>query len=455
MSTENKEEVALNKFNFVTMDDLKTEKKDVSSVPDGSDKPVREEQNVEKHLDSISVQAVEEKPKENEQPISQVNDEKTAKTDKKEKEKPVPNPVSVFDERYFSPNEMDKKKKITSGTVTYPVTKKIHFSFEARVFILLFLIVLLFSSSCFLVFSAFHSNTKKTIQYDENSNIHYQVCFDPSSRNCLGEDLEYESKATDHINTSFQYKVQFSEDIRYDLAYHIIAVTKIYNIEDPTQVLYKNEDTIKDRTAITNEQDSIIIDEDVSLNYQKYYSAVMEYCSRYALQTSADVELILYLDENTETRNVASVVFPINNAYYKVSKRALSNNNREVEVVETIWNDYSILCIIIASVFMLFCLVFVYRITKLVWKVMSRRSKYQEKLSHILQEYDRIIVVARDGYESNLAKEIIKLDDFNKLLDVRDLLEKPIIYSRVNDIKSEFIVEDDEKLFKYVLKESD
>ena len=88
-------------------------------------------------------------------------------------------------------------------------------------------------------------------------------------------------------------------------------------------------------------------------------------------------------------------------------------------------------------------------------KVTTSRNKYQTLLTQILREYDRIIVIARDGYESNVKKKVIKVANFDELLDARDTLEKPIIYSRVNDVKSEFIVEDDEKLFKFILKESD
>ena len=76
-------------------------------------------------------------------------------------------------------------------------------------------------------------------------------------------------------------------------------------------------------------------------------------------------------------------------------------------------------------------------------------------MDDILREYDRIIVIARNGYESNYVKEVVKLDTFDELLEIRNELIKPIIYSRINEVKSEFLVEDDEKLYKYVIKESD
>ena len=91
----------------------------------------------------------------------------------------------------------------------------------------------------------------------------------------------------------------------------------------------------------------------------------------------------------------------------------------------------------------------------MVRKVSVEHSIYREKLLKILREYDRIIVIARGGYESNLEREVVKVDSFDELLEVKKSLQKPIIYSKVNDVKSEFIVEDEDKLYKYTLKEAD
>ena len=90
----------------------------------------------------------------------------------------------------------------------------------------------------------------------------------------------------------------------------------------------------------------------------------------------------------------------------------------------------------------------------MVLKVTTNRNKYQQRLSQILRDYDRIIVIARNGYESNVERKVIKVETFEELLDAQSTLQKPIIYSRINDVKCEFIVEDDTTLYKYVLKES-
>ena len=113
------------------------------------------------------------------------------------------------------------------------------------------------------------------------------------------------------------------------------------------------------------------------------------------------------------------------------------------------------LYIVVGSIFVLLSLFLLFHLTRLALAITGKKSKYQEYLMSILNEYDRLIVIARDGYESNVEKKIIKVYTFEELLDARSILNKPIIYSRINNVKSEFIVEDEEVIYKFVLKEAD
>ena len=73
----------------------------------------------------------------------------------------------------------------------------------------------------------------------------------------------------------------------------------------------------------------------------------------------------------------------------------------------------------------------------------------------ILREYDRHIVIARGEYNIDPSKRLIKVTSFGELLDARDTLEKPIVYLKINNVKSEFYVEDSEIIYKYTMKEVD
>ena len=47
------------------------------------------------------------------------------------------------------------------------------------------------------------------------------------------------------------------------------------------------------------------------------------------------------------------------------------------------------------------------------------------------------------------------MESFEELVAAHETLKKPIIFSKVNDVKCEFIVEDTKTLYKYILKEAD
>ena len=352
----------------------------------------------------------------------------------------------------------DKVVRTTGDNYKHKISKKPYFGFEARIISMVIIVLILFASACYLILETINFGKSEVVNYSETSSVNYKVCLKDNNyydNNCLSEDMQYVSTLTDSIVASFNYSVELDSEINYTLGYHVIATTKIHDKNDPSKVLYKSEDILVDRTDVSNKSSEISFDTNVDLEFKKYSDYVTEYNKKYFLNADADVEVALYLDEVDETRKVASIVVPLTSQTYSITKDTISNLNEMVEVDMNTWNEYNSVCAVVATVLILISLFLLYKTTCLVVKVTAKKNKYQVKLSHILREYDRIIVVAKDGYESNVEKKVVKVASFYELLDARDVLEKPIIYSRINDVKSEFIVEDDDKLFKYVLKESD
>ena len=203
----------------------------------------------------------------------------------------------------------------------------------------------------------------------------------------------------------------------------------------------------------TNIGNKVNINETVEIDYTKYINKIRPYLTQGDTESYGEIQLSLFLKDEEDAREVSSLVIPLTGKSFHISKNIISNENQIIEVSSNKWNDSNINDAVIASILIVFCLIIVYRCARLVILVTSNRSFYQKTLQNILSEYDRLIVVARDGYTSNEDKEIIKLDSFDELLKIRDIIQKPIIFSRINNIKSDFIVEDNEKLYKYTLKE--
>jgi len=418
--------------------------------------PVASEETIEEEQPEpfISEEKAEEKEKESvvsEETIKEEQSESSISennVDKKESVIPIKEkemPGRMFDE--VSETETKKKSK-----------PKFYFSFEERVITLVFTIILLFVISCILILEAVDFGKKETITYDEVGNVSYKICLKDNDyylNRCLDEGMEYVSSLTDKVEVNYDYDVNFSTEIDYALAYHVVGVTKIYNKNDHDKVLYQNEDLLVEKTDISKLDKSIHLKKNVVVDYAAFQEKILSYMNKYSEDAVANLEVILYLDEPTETRKISSITIPLGKETYNVAKSELSNTDKSVEIMNGTWDTYHSVCASVGIVLLLVDLLILFKTTKFVLNATAKRDKFRARLGQILRDYDRMIVVARDGFISTGDKKVIKVAEFNELLDAATMLQKPIIYSKVNNIKSEFIVEDNDTLYKYVMKESD
>lgn len=336
--------------------------------------------------------------------------------------------------------------------------KKFYFGFEARIICFAVCSVLLFGVACFFFLKTINFGKSQVVYYDEVASSKYSVCLKDNNyynEPCLGEGMQYVSSLVDNIVASFNYDVNFSTDINYDLAYHVVGTTKIYDANDRSKILYQNEDLLVEKTPVADYNKLIQFQTNVSVDFNKYNAYVLEYKNKYVTNSLASFDIILYLDEPTETRVVSTISIPLGTETFGITKDAISNKNRAVEIDSDSWNDTSTIYAIVACIFLISSLIFLYRLTYLIFKVANNKSKYETKLKHLLNSYNDFIVLAKEGYETSSFEKVIKVDNFEELLKVRDTLDKPIVFSKVNDVKSEFVIEDGDTLYKFVFKEAD
>lgn len=334
---------------------------------------------------------------------------------------------------------------------------KIYIGFETRVCLYVIFILIFFLSGCFMALSAFNFGMNEVVSYKEESHARYKVCLKENNyynKECLDEGLQYLSTLTNSINVDFNYDVKFSTNIDYKLAYHVTALVRVYDPVDHTKILYENEDIIIDKVDISNNSDKINFNTSASIDYSKYNTSMVEYINSYAPGATADIDLVLYLDEETETRKISSVNVPLAITSYGINKEEILKNS-DVSIDTNIWTESNSYYIIIGTLLILVSLFLLIRVTRLVIRGTAKKSKYHKIVNNILKEYDKYIVIARDGFIPDGNKKTVKVEEFKELMDARDALNKPIIYSKVNDIKSEFIVEDTEIVYKFSIKEDD
>ena len=335
--------------------------------------------------------------------------------------------------------------------------KKIYIDFNIRV-IVCCLLIFIFSMGTFVsYFSLYLSCADKVVTYNEESSVNYNVCLDKNNiytDECLKEGMEYLSVLTNRINTKFNYHADFSTDIEYDLEYKVNAVTKIYSSED-NKILYEKEEELISPKRIADTSKEININQIVELDYKKFKTLVTNYIDTYAEGATATVDLEFYLIEPTETRKLSALNIPLVGQTFNVSKEIISYKNMEVNIKNNYWNEANSIYGVVGTACLLILTFFVFRLTKLMVATKTHKSKYEVELYKILKEYDNFIVTTKDGFKVDENKTILKVSSFKELLDARNTLNKPIIYTKINNIKSEFVVEDDSVIYRYVMKEAD
>lgn len=366
--------------------------------------------------------------------------------------------VFVSENDKNSKPEVVKTKIKSSKTLEYNIDKGFYFGFKQRVLIIILLIIVLFGLGSFLVINSYKLKKGEVVNYNETSDSSYEVCLlsnDTYTDSCLREGIVYNSSIVNKIPINFKYNVDFSEFIDYQLYYHVILYSKIFDKANKDKILYENKEILVEKTFINKSNSKIAVDTDAVVNYKKYYDFINEYKKKYTSDVTAELEVIFYLDEYDEERKIGSLVMPLGNDTFEVTQKKLSNLNKSVNIANDDMNREGDINLFFGGFLIIISLILDIILVRLVKATFTRRSKYELELKKILSEYDKYIVNTSLGYEYDNNKNIIKVESIKELVDAANVLSKPIIYNKINNVKSEFIVEEEDKIYRYVLKDRD
>lgn len=324
---------------------------------------------------------------------------------------------------------------------------KVHFSYQFRVACLIVGILVLFISSCAMIFTALRINIVKDSIYSDSSKTSYKVC----GESCAEPNLEYEKDSTEKVVVNFSYDALFADNINYDLKFRVVLYNRIY---DGNKVIYEDKNIIIENDTIKKKDKAYNYDTRVSVDYKKYSDFVLNY-EKYNDNSNALIDVILYVDSEDGSREVSSITIPVGKDKFKIDTNDTVKTEHSIRATTSDWTGSNTLIVVIGSLLIIMSLFLLFRLTRLVLATLSRKSKYERELVSIFNEYDKYLVVARGGYESDIVKNVVKVDSFNEMLNVREILNKPIIFSKINNVKSEFIIDDDDLIYKFVLKEAD
>ena len=296
------------------------------------------------------------------------------------------------------------------------------------------------------------------VSYSERSSVTYSVCLNDNDYykgQCQSSGMQYISTLTKSIPVVFNYNINYSSAVNYKLDYYILGKTIIYDRDDASKVLYRDDKLLSERKSVEGTDVIAKLNTKIDVEFKEKNDFVNGYKSKYALNSLASYDVVLYVDDGKGPREVASVSIPLSMQTFGISEETVANEDQLVSMEKAGLASINTVFGLVGGVFGIIGAVILVKLIKLIYVTIDGGSPYEKKLNQILAEYDRVIVMSKSEYKINPDKQFIKLDSFFELLDARDTLEKPIIYEKVNSVKSYFYVEDDERIYRYAMKESD
>lgn len=346
------------------------------------------------------------------------------------------------------------------------VNEKTYVSYFNRVLIYALSLLL-----CFILATIFMSNavtTKKDqfITYKETSNLDYKVNLkknDFYEQKYLGKDMIYVASLIDTIDIDFNYifDIEKKSDVNFD--YDITGKLVISDTNGQNTFYEKEYDLSKTKKESINAKKSHKINEKISIDYDKYNNLANKFRTNYGIDTTSNLIVSLNVhkkgsDKNEyklDNKSAVSVTIPLSEKAIniKIDRNDINNSSQLFTSSSVTIDNYAYL--LISIVFIILLPVFMFPLVGLLLSMETNKSPYDKYINKILNEYDRLIVETTTAPDIE-NKNIIRIDSFNELLDVRDNLSLPIKYYIITKHqKCNFYINHNDELYLLTIKAVD
>ena len=362
--------------------------------------------------------------------------------------------------------ESQTKKIVKEEKNRTSVNEKTYVSYFNRVLIYALSLLL-----CFILATIFMSNavtTKKDqfITYKETSNLDYKVNLkknDFYEQKYLGKDMIYVASLIDTIDIDFNYifDIEKKSDISFD--YDITGKLVISDTNGQNTFYEKEYDLSKTKKESINAKKSHKINEKISIDYDKYNNLANKFRTNYGIDTTSNLIVSLNVhkkgsDKNEyklDNKSAVSVTIPLSEKAIniKIDHNDINNSSQLFTSSSVTIDNYAYL--LISIVFIILLPVFMFPLVGLLLSMETNKSPYDKYINKILNEYDRLIVETTTAPDIE-NKNIIRIDSFNELLDVRDNLSLPIKYYIITKHqKCNFYINHNDELYLLTIKAVD
>lgn len=320
--------------------------------------------------------------------------------------------------------------------------RKLKKSVKIIFYIILFIVFVVLGIN--LILKSFNIQSEKSINYKEQSNLDYKVYLkknDFYEEDYLGKDMLYIANLIDNIKINLNYNFDIDEKTDIDFVYDVIGKIVISDETGKNSYFEKSYVLQKEKTLKMSSNNHYNINENIDIDYNYYNNLANDFKMSYGLNPNSN--LIVYFriskkdSNNSEnvilnSSSLMSVTIPLSekSVNIKMDYKDIDETSKLISKSDILLEN--IITLILGIILVIVSLIFMIKSMRLLNLSGKKKSEYEKYISKLLREYDRLIVETSTGPIMD-NKEIIDIDKFEELLDVRDNLKLPIMHYTIKE----------------------
>lgn len=366
--------------------------------------------------------------------------------------------------------KVEQKIEIKKETKVKKDNKKLkhnlYIGYETKIAMTIVLTFLLLLIGSYYIIKSINLLSVLNVNYREKSNLDYKVYLKNNEfydSEYLGKGMSYVASLIDKITADFNYTFDIDKDSNINFDYDITAELVISDT-NKNNVFLKKEYTLLQNTKeeMANAKQHTI-NKTIDIDYDYYNTIANKFRISYGVETRSDLNIYLNIHEKNsennsfklENKSVMALTIPLSQKSINITLdyKDINKTSEVIKNSQIIINNY--IYLIMGIILLLIGIIELIYLINLLLLIKNKKTKYDKFIAKILNEYDRLIVETTTGPNTQ-DKNIIKINKFEELLDVRDNLKLPIKYFIISKHqKCQFYIDHEEEIYILTIKEVD
>lgn len=339
--------------------------------------------------------------------------------------------------------------------------KKRRIKKQIKIILYVFILLMVFSVFALEILIGKKILKNSDVTYSKESTLNYITYLKDNTHyenTYLKDEFNLVANLVDYFNIDYNYTYTLGEKIDYELTYSVDAVLEIYDSDNDVKPIEKKKYTLLKEQKKTGKSQIIKVDIiDQVIEYDTYDAVVQAW--KKEISPNANLKVLITVNWIGHSEKVkhefsdnctSEFSIPISKKTIDVKAPTNINESGVIKISKKLSKGFMLVVGLTLATLLagfIYLLAFISNI--------NNKSKYEQKVSKILREFDRAITEAKGQFVMQEGESYIEVKDFMELLDVHDNVNEPIIYYVNSENLSVFVIKSGSDTYFTTLSRND